>query len=129
MAGRVKYPSLPPTRHRSRHDLQPGESPLKVYEGWQHFWLFGVRHQARGLSASLARRPYVYPVVALGVGVILATAGLLWGGLGRFEDWAAPALLGGAALCFLFAVGGFVSALAARMAEKKEGEHEDRGHR
>ena len=129
MAGRVKYPSLPPTRHRSRHDLQPGESPLKVYEGWQHFWLFGVRHQARGLSASLARRPYVYPLVALGVGVILATAGLLWGGLGRFEDWVAPALLGGAALCFLFAVGGFVSALAARMAEKKEGEHEDRGHR
>ena len=129
MAGRVKTPPLPPTERRSRHDVPPGESPLKFYEGWQHFWLFGVRHQARGLSASLARRPYLYPLVALGLGVLLGAAGLLWGGLGRYEDWVAPVLLGGAVLCFLFAVGGFVSALSATMVQKEEGGREDCDHR
>ena len=127
MAARITNPPLPPGRRRSRHDLEPGESPLKVYEGWQHFWLFGVRHEARQLSASLARRPYLSPLVALGVGAVLGVAGLLWGGSGRAEDWVAPALLGAAALCLLFAVGGFVSALVAGMVEKKEGGHEDRG--
>lgn len=129
MAARVRSSPPPLRQRRSRHDLQPGESPLKVYEGWQHFWLFGVRHQTTRLSASLARRPYLYPLVALGVGMILGVAGLLWGGRGSFGDWVAPSLLGGAALCLLFAAGGFVSALAARMAEKKEGGREDRGHR
>jgi hypothetical protein len=129
MAARVKDTPLPPTRRRSRHDLQPGESPLKVYEGWQHFWLFGVRHQTAQVGAFLARRPYLYPLVALGVGVALGVAGLLWGGQGRYQDWVAPALLGGAVLCLLFAVGGFASALAARTADKKEGEGEDRSHR
>lgn len=129
MAARFNDSPLPPTRRRSRHDLQPGESPLKAYDGWQHFWLFGVRQQAKGFSAALARRPYLYPLAAVGIGLTLGAAGLLWGGRGRFEDWLAPALLGGAVTCFLFAVGGFVSALSAGMVEKREGGREDRRHR
>jgi hypothetical protein len=115
-------PTPPPYRRRSRRDLKPGESPLKYYEGWHHFWLFGVRREVSGLNRRLARHPYLYSVVALSLGAALVAAGLLYGSSVSDEGWPAPTLAGAGSLCLILGIGGLISALAQTIAARKDGQ-------
>jgi hypothetical protein len=136
-------------RH-SHRDLKPGQSPLTYYEGWQHFWLVGVRGQVRGLNARLDRRPFTYPLVGLALGLLLVGAGLLYSqrvvskdvwmsyiadparlGL-RGVTYVPPIMIGGGVLLLLLSFGGLVSALAAWALERRGKESdgdEDRRNR
>jgi|WetSurMetagenome_2_1015567.scaffolds.fasta_scaffold1246657_2 hypothetical protein len=112
----------------------PGESPLKYYDGWQHFWLIGVRRQVAGLNAALSRHSYVYAGVVLGLGVILAAAGLIYGPhvdlweqwicgghADPWQQWLAPVLLGAGGLLLLLGLGGLASAVVGGLAAGKDG--------
>lgn len=122
MTGHGSNSSQPPLQRRSRHDLEPGQSPLAYYGGWQHFWLHGVRPQVDGVNRVLIRHPFLYAALAICAGASFIAAGLLLGLHVTDENWPAPVLIAAGGLMVIAGIGGLVSAIAHLLVDERDGQ-------